>query len=105
MPDATFHFPPNFRWGVATAAHQIEGRLADVGARPAAMQGGAGQAHLVQVAPAVEAIAARAARNGRQKAPLLVEAHGIGVHAHLASDFRGVQMLFHAAPFLIARRL
>jgi len=25
MPDATFHFPPNFRWGVATAAHQIEG--------------------------------------------------------------------------------
>ncbi len=25
MPDATFHFPPDFRWGVATAAHQVEG--------------------------------------------------------------------------------
>jgi beta-glucosidase len=25
MPDATFHFPPDFKWGVATAAHQVEG--------------------------------------------------------------------------------
>ena len=25
MPDATFHFPDDFRWGVATAAHQVEG--------------------------------------------------------------------------------
>ncbi len=25
MPEATFHFPPDFRWGVATAAHQVEG--------------------------------------------------------------------------------
>ena len=25
MPEATFHFPPNFKWGVATAAHQVEG--------------------------------------------------------------------------------
>ncbi len=25
MPNATFHFPPDFRWGVATAAHQVEG--------------------------------------------------------------------------------
>ncbi len=25
MPTATFHFPPDFRWGVATAAHQVEG--------------------------------------------------------------------------------
>jgi beta-glucosidase len=24
-PEATFHFPSDFRWGVATAAHQIEG--------------------------------------------------------------------------------
>jgi beta-glucosidase len=26
MPEATFHFPAGFRWGVATAAHQVEGR-------------------------------------------------------------------------------
>lgn len=26
MPDATFHFPPDFKWGVATAAHQVEGQ-------------------------------------------------------------------------------
>jgi beta-glucosidase len=25
MPNATFHFPPNFLWGVATASHQVEG--------------------------------------------------------------------------------
>ncbi len=25
MPDATFHFPPDFLWGTATAAHQVEG--------------------------------------------------------------------------------
>lgn len=25
MPDATFHFPSDFRWGTATAAHQVEG--------------------------------------------------------------------------------
>ena len=25
MPEATFHFPPDFMWGVATAAHQVEG--------------------------------------------------------------------------------
>ncbi len=25
MPKATYHFPPDFRWGVATAAHQVEG--------------------------------------------------------------------------------
>ncbi len=25
MPNATFHFPPDFKWGVATAAHQVEG--------------------------------------------------------------------------------
>ena len=25
MPEATFHFPADFRWGVATAAHQVEG--------------------------------------------------------------------------------
>ncbi len=24
-PEATFHFPTNFKWGVATAAHQVEG--------------------------------------------------------------------------------
>ena len=24
-PQATFHFPSDFRWGVATAAHQVEG--------------------------------------------------------------------------------
>ncbi len=24
-PAATFHFPPDFKWGVATAAHQVEG--------------------------------------------------------------------------------
>ena len=25
MPDATFYFPPDFRWGVATSSHQVEG--------------------------------------------------------------------------------
>ncbi|MFO7742756.1 MAG: glycoside hydrolase family 1 protein [Anaerolineae bacterium] len=25
MPEATFHFPEDFTWGVATAAHQVEG--------------------------------------------------------------------------------
>ena len=25
MPYAIYHFPPDFRWGVATAAHQVEG--------------------------------------------------------------------------------
>ncbi|HET7375278.1 MAG TPA: family 1 glycosylhydrolase, partial [Anaerolineae bacterium] len=25
MAKATFHFPPDFRWGTATAAHQVEG--------------------------------------------------------------------------------
>ena len=25
MPEATFHFPPDFKWGVATASHQVEG--------------------------------------------------------------------------------
>ncbi|MGD8244157.1 MAG: glycoside hydrolase family 1 protein [Anaerolineae bacterium] len=25
MPEATFHFPQDFRWGVAAAAHQVEG--------------------------------------------------------------------------------
>ena len=25
MPDATYHFPPDFRWGAATASHQVEG--------------------------------------------------------------------------------
>jgi beta-glucosidase len=25
MPQATFHFPPGFMWGTATAAHQVEG--------------------------------------------------------------------------------
>lgn len=25
MPEATFHFPHDFRWGVATSAHQVEG--------------------------------------------------------------------------------
>ncbi len=25
MPEATYHFPPDFKWGVATAAHQVEG--------------------------------------------------------------------------------
>lgn len=25
MPQATFHFPADFKWGVATAAHQVEG--------------------------------------------------------------------------------
>ncbi len=25
MPQATFHFPPGFLWGTATAAHQVEG--------------------------------------------------------------------------------
>ncbi|MCK4449695.1 MAG: family 1 glycosylhydrolase, partial [Anaerolineae bacterium] len=25
MPEATFHFPADFKWGVATAAHQVEG--------------------------------------------------------------------------------
>ena len=26
MPEATFHFPDDFSWGVATAAHQVEGK-------------------------------------------------------------------------------
>jgi beta-glucosidase len=26
LPEATFHFPADFKWGVATAAHQVEGR-------------------------------------------------------------------------------
>ncbi len=25
MPEATYHFPPDFLWGVATASHQVEG--------------------------------------------------------------------------------
>ncbi|MDF1512472.1 MAG: glycoside hydrolase family 1 protein [Anaerolineae bacterium] len=25
MPAATFHFPPDFKWGVATSSHQVEG--------------------------------------------------------------------------------
>ncbi|MGC9398223.1 MAG: glycoside hydrolase family 1 protein [Anaerolineae bacterium] len=25
MPNATYHFPPDFKWGVATASHQVEG--------------------------------------------------------------------------------
>jgi beta-glucosidase len=25
MPNATYHFPPDFLWGVATASHQVEG--------------------------------------------------------------------------------
>lgn len=25
MPNAIYHFPPDFRWGVATASHQVEG--------------------------------------------------------------------------------
>jgi beta-glucosidase len=25
MPEATYHFPPDFKWGTATAAHQVEG--------------------------------------------------------------------------------
>lgn len=25
MPKATFHFPPDFRWGTATSSHQVEG--------------------------------------------------------------------------------
>lgn len=25
MPNATYYFPPDFRWGVATASHQVEG--------------------------------------------------------------------------------
>jgi beta-glucosidase len=25
LAEATFHFPPDFRWGVATASHQVEG--------------------------------------------------------------------------------
>ncbi len=25
MPEATFHFPPDFKWGTATSAHQVEG--------------------------------------------------------------------------------
>lgn len=25
MPEATFHFPPDFRWGTATSSHQVEG--------------------------------------------------------------------------------
>ncbi|MCJ7550870.1 MAG: family 1 glycosylhydrolase, partial [Anaerolineae bacterium] len=25
MANATFHFPPDFKWGVATASHQVEG--------------------------------------------------------------------------------
>lgn len=25
MPEATYHFPPNFKWGAATASHQVEG--------------------------------------------------------------------------------
>ena len=25
MPEATLHFPPDFKWGVATASHQVEG--------------------------------------------------------------------------------
>mgnify|MGYP001369077850 CR=1 FL=1 len=25
MPEATLHFPPDFRWGCGTAAHQVEG--------------------------------------------------------------------------------
>jgi len=29
MPEATFHFPTGFRWGVATAAHQVEGNNAN----------------------------------------------------------------------------
>lgn len=29
MPDATFHFPNDFRWGVVTAAHQVEGNNAN----------------------------------------------------------------------------
>ncbi len=28
MPDAAFHFPADFKWGVATAAHQVEGNSA-----------------------------------------------------------------------------
>jgi len=27
MPDTTFNFPTNFRWGTATSAHQVEGNL------------------------------------------------------------------------------
>ncbi len=26
MPDAIYHFPPDFRWGAATASHQVEGQ-------------------------------------------------------------------------------
>jgi beta-glucosidase len=26
VPEATFHFPADFKWGVATAAHQVEGQ-------------------------------------------------------------------------------
>ena len=29
MPEATFHFPADFKWGVATAAHQVEGNNAN----------------------------------------------------------------------------
>ncbi len=29
MAEATFHFPPTFRWGVATSAHQVEGNNAN----------------------------------------------------------------------------
>jgi len=25
MPEATFHFPPDFKWGTATSSHQVEG--------------------------------------------------------------------------------
>ena len=26
LPEATFHFPADFKWGIATAAHQVEGK-------------------------------------------------------------------------------
>jgi len=26
LPEATFHFPTDFKWGIATAAHQVEGK-------------------------------------------------------------------------------
>ena len=25
MPEFAMHFPPDFKWGTATAAHQVEG--------------------------------------------------------------------------------